>query len=83
MVRSLAFTGVDSTGQKASYGFYQAYVHLGKYPLNYPVYICLNDSKSALGAGFSAFIASAPGQKIILDWGLVPVTMPVRLVQLN
>jgi phosphate transport system substrate-binding protein len=36
-----------------------------------------------VAAGFLAFVASAPGQKILLNAGLVPATMPVRLVQIT
>ena len=36
-----------------------------------------------LAAGFAAFVASAPGQKLIVNAGIVPATMPVRGVQLR
>ncbi len=79
----LAISGLDSTGQRAVFKLHQANVYLGRYPLHYPVYIYFNSRRSKLAAGFSAFVASAPGQKIILNWGLVPATMPVRLVQIK
>jgi phosphate transport system substrate-binding protein len=83
VVRTLSFTSIDSTGKNVEYGPHPAYIHLGLYPLHYPVYVIFNVEKSQLAAGFCAFITSAPGQKIILNWGLVPATMPIRLVQLN
>jgi phosphate transport system substrate-binding protein len=81
-VRALAIASVDSLGQPVRHALHQANIHLGVYPLHYPVYVVFN-TKSRLAAGFSAFIASAPGQKLILDSGLVPATMPVRIVQLH
>jgi phosphate transport system substrate-binding protein len=81
-VRALAIAGTDSLGAPVRHALHQANVHLGVYPLHYPVYV-LFDTHSRLAAGFSAFIASAPGQKLILATGLVPATMPVRLVHLQ
>lgn len=81
-VRALAFVGVDSTGQKTVSKLHQANIYLGRYPLNYPVYIYFQ-KKSALAVGFSGFMAGATGQKLILNWGLVPITMPVRIVTIT
>jgi phosphate transport system substrate-binding protein len=81
-VRPLAFIGTDSTGAPVRNKLHQANIHLKKYPLYYPLYVYFN-RKSLLAAGFCSFIASAPGQKIILNSGLVPTTMPIRLVQIR
>jgi phosphate transport system substrate-binding protein len=61
----------------------QAYVFQGFYPIVTPVYIYSRAVERDLGLGFISFAASAAGQKIITREGLVPVTMPVRLVQLT
>ncbi len=82
-VHAMHFEGVDSLGNKELNKLHQANVYLGKYPLHYPVYFYINPAASPLAGGFSSFVASAPGQKIILNWGLVPKTMPVRLVTLT
>lgn len=81
-VRALAFTGTDSTGAPVRLKLHQGNVYLKKYPLHYPLHVYFN-RKSQLAAGFCSFITSAPGQKIILNSGLVPTTMPVRLVTLR
>jgi phosphate transport system substrate-binding protein len=81
-VKTLAFAGVDSTGQQATHRLHQANIHLGRYPLVYDVYVYFSKA-SNLAAGFAGFVAGAEGQKIVLDWGLVPVTMPVRIVTLT
>lgn len=82
-IQELAFAGLDSTGAKTSFKLHQANIHLGRYPLSYPLYIYYNIQKAGLALGFSAFIASAPGQKIILKWGIVPATMPIRIITLK
>jgi phosphate transport system substrate-binding protein len=81
-VRPLAIVVPDSLGRSVARALHQANVHRGAYPLHYPVAVYFN-KRSLLAAGFSAFLASAPAQKRILDAGLVPATMPVRLVQLH
>ncbi len=82
LVHSLAIVTTDSTGNQVVNRLYQANIYQGLYPLHYPFYIYFNE-RSMLAAGFCSYIASAPGQKIILKSGLVPATMPVRLVQLK
>ena len=74
----------DSLGSKGEYFTpHPAYVYQHTYPLTHDVYIYSRTDSYSVGNGFLTFIASAPGQKIILNSGLVPATMPVRLVQLT
>jgi phosphate transport system substrate-binding protein len=81
-VKTVGIAGTDSTGKIRNYRPYQAYIYTGQYPMNYSLFASFN-TKSLLAAGFASFIASAPGQKIVLNYGLVPATMPIRLVQIN
>ncbi len=62
---------------------HQAHVYRGFYPLTTDVYIYTRTDMYSVGAGFITFVTSAPGQKIILNNGLVPATMPVRLVEIT
>jgi phosphate transport system substrate-binding protein len=62
---------------------YQAYIAQKFYPLYRPVYIISREARAGLGTGLSAFIAGEKGQRIFLKSGLVPATMPIRLVQIN
>jgi len=61
---------------------YQAYIAQKIYPLWREVYIISKEAYTGLGTGLTAFIASERGQRIVLKFGLVPATMPVRLVEL-
>jgi len=61
----------------------QAHLYRHFYPLTSDVYIYTKADNYGVAAGFTAFITSAPGQKIVLNLGLVPATMPVRLVELT
>lgn len=61
----------------------QAHVHRKYYPLTRPVIITSREVIPEVGYGFISYAASAAGQKVFLNNGLVPVTMPVRLVELT
>lgn len=62
---------------------FQAHLYRGYYPLACEVYIYSRIDMYSVGSGFISFITSAPGQKIVLNNGMVPVTMPIRLVELT
>lgn len=61
---------------------YQAYIAQKNYPLWREVYMISKEAYTGLGTGLTAFIASERGQRIVLKFGLVPATMPVRLVEI-
>jgi phosphate transport system substrate-binding protein len=74
----------DSTSTTMEYFTpHQANIYRRYYPLSRAVYIYSHNAGKGVGLGFTAFAASSDGQKIIVSNGLVPATMPVRLVQLN
>jgi len=74
----------DSLGIKGQYfAPFQAHIYRGYYPITSEVYIYSRVDMYSVGSGFISFVTSAPGQKIVLDNGMVPVTMPVRLVELT
>jgi phosphate transport system substrate-binding protein len=86
-VRALALNdpgAADSLGIKGKYfGPHQAYMYQKFYPLIKDVYIYTTAGMYGVGSGFASFITSSAGQKIILNSGLVPATMPVRLVEIT
>ncbi|HWP83257.1 MAG TPA: substrate-binding domain-containing protein [Bacteroidota bacterium] len=82
-VKVLAVQTTDSTASERFIKLHQANIYRGWYPLRYPLYFYSTATRNSVAAGFTAFVASAPGQKIIVNAGLVPTTMPVRLVQIN
>jgi len=61
----------------------QAYIYLGYYPLTAPVTVCTREIERNVSVGFISFVTSLAGQKVVQNGGLVPVTMPVRLVHLT
>lgn len=70
-------------GDSAHFKPYQGYLALKYYPLARRITILSREARSGLGSGFMAFVASEKGQRIVLKAGLVPVTMPVRVVEID
>jgi len=62
---------------------YQGYMAEGSYPFCRDVYMISKETFSGLGTGFASFVAGDQGQRIILKSGLVPATMPVRLIEIK
>jgi len=73
---------ISNTDTSEAYKPYQAYIAQKIYPLWREVYIISKEAYIGLGTGLTAFIASERGQRIVLKFGLVPATMPVRLVEI-
>ncbi|MCL4511381.1 MAG: substrate-binding domain-containing protein [Bacteroidetes bacterium] len=82
-VDSSAIKYIDPNSLGSYYYPFQAHIYRRYYPLARTIYMFSRDFNGGLGAGFLTFAASAAGQRIFLDNGLVPATMPVQLVQLN
>jgi len=62
---------------------YQGYIAEGSYPFCRDVYMVSRETFSGLGTGFASFVAGDQGQRIILKSGLVPATMPIRLIEIK
>jgi phosphate transport system substrate-binding protein len=74
------FEGSNKPGEPF-YQPYPYYIHDRSYPFTRDVYIIDRQTYSGLGHGLSAFIAGEKGQTIILQSGMVPAALPVRIVQ--
>lgn len=61
---------------------YQYYLYTGQYPFRREIFILLNDPRGELPKGFSRFISSDQGQRIIKRTGLLPSTMPIQTVKI-
>ncbi|MBQ7823448.1 MAG: substrate-binding domain-containing protein [Bacteroidaceae bacterium] len=82
-LRVMSVSTEDTATPENSYKPYQAYIQLQKYPLRRNIYILLNNTHNGLSVGFSTFMASDRGQRIILKAGILPATQPVRAVKIK
>ena len=79
-LRTVRVGGVSrDTGEY--YQPYPAYIAQGQYPLTRSITVINPEGRAGLGSGFLAFIAGEKGQRIVLKAGLVPTTMPLRIVE--
>jgi phosphate transport system substrate-binding protein len=65
-----------------SYQPYQAYIATGQYPFTRYLYALLTEPRAGLGAGFTSFVSSDKGQRIIQKTGVLPITQPMRIVKI-
>jgi phosphate transport system substrate-binding protein len=82
-IRVMAVSRTHPATYGSSYKPYPAHLYLRDYPLTRDVYAVLTDLKGTLLSGFTHFVASDRGQRIILKSGLVPATKPIRTVQVR
>ncbi len=61
----------------------QGSIYDKSYPFTRTVNLVSRETFRGLASGFTTFCASEQGQRIVLKSGLVPATMPIRLVQIK
>lgn len=74
---------IEPDGGGNYYRPYQGSVADKSYPFIRDVFIICRETFPGLGTGFSSFFAGEIGQRIILKSGMVPATMPIRLVMIK
>jgi len=74
--------GTDSL-DATFYTPHPGYIAEGFYPFIREVYMISRQTYSGLAIGFTSYVAGTDGQLIVLRSGLVPATMPVRIVQIK
>ncbi|MDR1730250.1 MAG: substrate-binding domain-containing protein [Prevotellaceae bacterium] len=82
-VRVMSVSRATVAAPHNSFKPYQAYLALGDYPLTRNVYILLTDPRNGLSSGFTSFVTSDIGQRIILRSGIVPATQSIRIVNVR
>ena len=73
----------DTAQDKEYYQPYQAYIALNQYALTRDVFLISRESHNGIGTGFASFVAGDQGQRLVRLKGLLPATMPVRIVRVN
>ncbi len=62
---------------------YQGSIYDKSYPFTRDIYFISRETYKGLGSGFLQWATAEQGQRIVLKSGLVPATMPIRLVQIK
>jgi phosphate transport system substrate-binding protein len=82
-IHVVALSKSDQPSSENSYKPYQAYIYQGVYPLTRSVYAINAEPRNGLATGFTSFLASDRGQRIILKSGIVPSIAPIRIVNVR
>ena len=83
-VRPLRISRIYANGFQDDFKqFHQGLVFNGEYPYRRIVYIYTTDKGIKLSSGFITFLLNKDGQKVVLKEGMVPVTQPVRTLEIN
>jgi phosphate transport system substrate-binding protein len=62
---------------------HQGFIYDKSYPFVREIYLISRETFVGLGSGFINWACAEQGQRIVLKSGLVPATMPIRLVQVK
>jgi len=62
---------------------YQGSIYDKSYPFVREIFLISRETFAGLGSGFINWACAEQGQRIVLKSGLVPATMPIRLVQIK
>jgi len=62
---------------------HQGFIYDKSYPFVREIYLISRETFSGLGSGFINWATAEQGQRVVLKSGLVPATMPIRLVQIR
>ena len=82
-IKVMAISKDEPANADNTYKPYQAYIFDGSYPLTRDVYAIDTEPRNGLATGFTSFLASDKGQRIILKSGIVPANAPIRLVNVR
>lgn len=83
-VRALRISKIWDNGRQENFSeFHQGLLANGNYPYRRTVFFISTDQDIKLSSGFTTFLVRTDGQKVVLKNGLVPVSQPVRTIQLN
>ncbi len=79
----VAAVSLPHLNQSTFYLPVQGSIYDKTYPFVREVYMNSRESFTGLGSGFVSFVSGEKGQRIILKSGLVPATMPIRIIQVK
>jgi len=82
-IRVVSVSDHSNADKDNSYKPYQAYLIDKLYPLTRDIYIINAEPRNGLVTGFSSFVASDKGQRIILKSGILPAVAPARVINIR
>lgn len=83
-VKPLRVSKILENGRQLDFAeFHQGLIFNATYPYRRSVYVFTTEQDMKLATGFITFLISIDGQKVVLKNSIVPVSQPVRTIQIN
>lgn len=83
-VKKIRVVGVSSPYYDTDFYYpLQGSIYDKSYPYIREIRMITRETFYGLGSGFISFVASEQGQRIILKSGLLPATMPIRIIEIK
>ncbi len=83
-VNTLRVSKINEAGFQEDFAeFHQGLLFNGKYPYRRTIYVLSSEPGISLATGFINFLINTDGQKVVLKNSLVPVSQPIRTIQIN
>lgn len=83
-VKPLRVSKILENGRQLDFAeFHQGLIFNATYPYRRTVYAFTTEQDMKLATGFITFLISIDGQKVVLKNSIVPVSQPVRTIQIN
>lgn len=82
-IKMVALSKEAKATTKNSFKPYQAFLSSGQYPYTRTIFLILTEPRVSLNTGFSSFIVSERGQRIILKSGILPAIQPQRFLHIK
>ncbi|MDR1679744.1 MAG: substrate-binding domain-containing protein [Prevotellaceae bacterium] len=82
-VRVVSLSRYATADHENSYQPFQAYIFNDLYPFTRTMYAIVTDPRNGVPTGFTSFLGSDKGQRIILKSGIVPAVAPTRVVNVR
>jgi phosphate transport system substrate-binding protein len=80
-LKEIALADVAEKEGDEGFGPFQAYLATRQYPYRRTVYLINGQNRAGLGMGLASYLASDPGQRIVLKSGMLPANTPIRLIK--
>lgn len=83
-VKTLKVSKIADNGRQYDFAeFHQGLIFNASYPYRRSIYVFSTELDMKLASGFISFLLKNEGQKVVLKNSLVPVSQPVRTIQIN
>lgn len=80
-LKNIILIDVAERAGAEGFGPYQAYLATKQYPYRRSMHLINCQARAGLGLGLASFLASDPGQRIMMKEGLLAANVPIRLMQ--